>query len=152
MFSGFGRKVNENVAGLSSNERRLLCNHRDDDCAQSAIVSIALNDYRGPQFGACSFTERKIDQHHIATINLHDRLCDYEFRPVACPSGTVQSSSSRTLDVQSGKVVWIAGGVVRTHAQGVEQVFPHDNTFDVGVGNYVLDDDAILDRFAFFRG
>jgi hypothetical protein len=56
------------------------------------------------------------------------------------------------LGSQYRKIVRVAGGVVRTYAHGVEQVFSHDNTLDARVGNYVLDDDALLDGLTFFRG
>jgi hypothetical protein len=49
---------------------------------------------------------------------------------------------------QHGKIVRVAGGVIRPYPQGTEQISSHQNALDVGVRNYVLDDDALLDATA----
>ena len=82
-FSGFGCEVDQDVAGLSADQCSLLCDHRNDDCAQSAIVGIALDHNRRPQFGTRSFAEREINHHRdrlaLASFPLRQLLLPMPF-------------------------------------------------------------------------
>ena len=100
-LSGFRRDVDQDVAGLSSRQCCLLCDHRDDDRAQSAIVRVALDHYCRPKLGTASLAEGEINHHHITAVGSHDRLSHYEGSAAACPSGMVQSSSSKTSAVST---------------------------------------------------
>jgi hypothetical protein len=53
----------------------------------------------GKKLRTASLAEREIDHHHITAFGLHDRLSHYDNGYVACPSGMVQSSSSKTSEV-----------------------------------------------------